>query len=358
MMYDIAILGLGPAGAALARLIGDDFKVVAIDKKGKTQHFRKPCGGLLAESAQKALSKMGLVLPKDILVDPQIFAVHTLDMKTGLSRLYQRCYVNIDRHKFDLWLREGIHADIFEGKAYKVEQNSVGYTVHFEQNGEKKAIEAKYIVGADGANSLVRKMLYSNKHIRSYTAIQEWYADTQEKPLYFCLFDEKNTDCYSWGISKDGCFIFGGAYPQKYCSERFNAQKNALIKMGYNLRNPIKREACVVLRPSRFRDFCCGENGAFLIGEAAGFISPSSLEGISWALESAMSLADALVSENPNRKYIKNTLKIRLKLRIKELKCPFMYNPVLRRLVMKSGIRSVEAIQPSASLLRESPETR
>jgi flavin-dependent dehydrogenase len=33
-LYDIAIIGLGPGGAALARLLDKDFKIVAIDKKG------------------------------------------------------------------------------------------------------------------------------------------------------------------------------------------------------------------------------------------------------------------------------------------------------------------------------------
>jgi len=105
-MYDIAIIGLGPAGATLARLLDSSFSVVAIDKKvDRETGFRKPCGGLLSQDAQKALSRFDLTLPKDVLVDPQIFAVKTLDIKTGIIRHYQRFYINLDRHKFDLWLR-------------------------------------------------------------------------------------------------------------------------------------------------------------------------------------------------------------------------------------------------------------
>ena len=32
-MYDITIIGAGPAGANLARLIGDKYKVLLIDKR-------------------------------------------------------------------------------------------------------------------------------------------------------------------------------------------------------------------------------------------------------------------------------------------------------------------------------------
>lgn len=40
----------------------------------------KPCGGLLSEDAQRSLARYDITLPKDVLVDPQIFAVKTIDL--------------------------------------------------------------------------------------------------------------------------------------------------------------------------------------------------------------------------------------------------------------------------------------
>ena len=96
--------------------------------------------------------------------------------------------------------------------------------------------------------------------------------------------------------------------------------------------------------PASLRDFCCGESGVFLIGEAAGFISPSSLEGISSAIYSARDLATVLNSGRGslNRRYFAKTRHIRVKLFLKILKCPFMYQPFLRKLVMKSGICAIK----------------
>jgi flavin-dependent dehydrogenase len=53
--YDIAIVGLGPAGTTLARLLDSRFSVFALDKKraGGEGAFRKPCGGLLARILHK-----------------------------------------------------------------------------------------------------------------------------------------------------------------------------------------------------------------------------------------------------------------------------------------------------------------
>lgn len=80
----------------------------------------------------------------------------------------------------------------------------------------------------------------------------------------------------------------------------------------------------------------------FLIGEAAGFVSPSSLEGISYAIKSGEALANALGCKAPHKSYRLLTAKIRARLMLKTLKCPFMYYPPLRRFVMKSGIMSAK----------------
>ncbi len=350
-MYDIAIVGLGPAGATLARLLNRNFHVVVIDKKRSDgKGFHKPCGGLLALDAQKAISQFDLTLPKDVLVDPQIFAVRSIDLKTGIIRHYQRFYINLDRYKFDLWLKSLIpdNVDIFEdSECTRIEYYNGSYNLQLVCSGETKDITAKYIVGADGANSIVRRFLYPHKKIRSYIAIQQWFPEKNLNPFYSCVFDPENTDCYSWAISKDGYFIFGGAYPKNNCHMRFENQKKRLKEWGFCLEEVQKTECCLVLRPSMLNDFCTGKDNAFLIGEAAGFISPSSLEGISSAINSAYYLSEVLNANevNPCFAYHKKTFKLRLKLYFKILKCPFMYFPPLRRFVMTTGINSINIIK-------------
>ena len=79
------------------------------------------------------------------------------------------------------------------------------------------------------------------------------------------------------------------------------------------------------------------------LAEAAGLISPSSLEGISFAVNSAKYLAQALNGEqNANKRYSKKLFRYRAKILIKLMKCPFMYAPILRRMVMKSGLKSIK----------------
>jgi flavin-dependent dehydrogenase len=88
---------------------------------------------------------------------------------------------------------------------------------------------------------------------------------------------------------------------------------------------------------------CTGKNGVYLIGEAAGMISPSSLEGISYSMESAKKIAKIINVryDNIGLRYFIDTLDIRLKLIIKIFKMPFMYNKYLRKMIMKSGIKAI-----------------
>lgn len=346
-MYDIAIVGLGPAGATLARRLDERFSIAAIDAKSSdAASFRKPCGGLLAPDAQKALARFDLTLPKDVLVDPQIFSVRTIDLDapdgaSSRTRYYQRFYVNIDRHRFDLWLMEQIPARVerFHTECRRIERIPGGFRLEL---ADGRQIDARRVVGADGAKSLVRRTFFPQKKFRRYVAIQQWFPETHAAPFYSCVFDSRNTDCYSWSISKDGYFIFGGAYPAQGCRERFERQKQKLSELGFRFGTPLKTEGCQVLRPASPSQFCTGREGVFLIGEAAGFVSPSSLEGISSALLSGDLLAHVLNRGGGEREYRRATRKLRRKLSGKLLKCPAMYWRSLRRLVMRSGLQSIE----------------
>ena len=104
-IYDVAVVGGGPAGAMLTRELArlcPHLRLLLVD--GQTKRNPKVCGGLLAPDAQKMFAKLGLTLPTSLLSDPQIFDVETIDLRLGMVRYYQRHYLNMDRYAFDRWL--------------------------------------------------------------------------------------------------------------------------------------------------------------------------------------------------------------------------------------------------------------
>jgi len=156
-MYDIAIIGLGPAGATFARLLNPKYKVIAIDRKNP--NLNKCCGGLLSPDAQKMLAQFDICLPNDVLADPQIFSVKTMDFDNHIERFYQRFYINMNRAKFDDFLISLIPKNIeicTDSVCTKIEKENGIFCLEIKTKEGKRSEEAKIVIGADGANSIVR----------------------------------------------------------------------------------------------------------------------------------------------------------------------------------------------------------
>lgn len=141
--------------------------------------------------------------------------------------------------------------------------------------------------------------------------------------------------------------IIGSALdPAKDAREKFERLKNELRDFGYSFGNLIKREGAYLLRPRSASEIFTGNEHLALAGEAAGFISPSSAEGISYAIRSAIALADSLNKgiEEFQYRYRRNLHVLKRNIMLKNLKSIGMYNRTLRAIVMKSGILSTDVM--------------
>jgi len=356
-MYDIAIVGAGPAGTNLARLIGDKYKVLLIDKRefeneSPKKFSNKCCGGLLAPDAQKMIAKLGLGIPKDVLVNPQLFAVRTIDLTNNLERLYQRFYFNMDREKFDRWLVSILPTGVdkkFSSLFKDFAKIPGGYEIRYLHDGQEISAKTRIIVGADGAFSKLRRCICKDINIpETYIAIQEWFECSDNIPYFTAIFDEEISDFYSWIIPKENHLLLGSALrPRENTRGQFDILKTKLTRLGFNFSNKIKTEGAYIYRPKKISQFCVGRDDIALVGEAAGAISPSSAEGISYALKSSLYLAQSFEDglDGFLDKYKQKVKDIKFNLLIKNLKSPAMHNPIFRRLIMKSGLQSIRRYQ-------------
>lgn len=348
MEYDIVIIGGGPAGASFARLLPNHFKVLIIEKRSKTTTTGKVCGGLLAPDAQNEMKKQGIILPEEILVEPNLNYVLAYDTDQNMKRYYARHYVNINRSKFDDYLISLLdqNVDISYESTFKSFLEQDGFvSVNYVKYSAIHTIHTKYMVSAEGASSLVRRQLTNGyDSIKKYICIQEWFHTDLEMSYYLANFSINITDYYSWVIPKNHTIIIGSALPAgSEAKRKFSSLKKEILCVDTNLERPIRKESHFLLRPRKMKDFVLGTNRIFLIGEAAGFVSPSSGEGISYALKSARKLARAFDYSYSiiSTKYRKMVRMMAIYLLMKNVKSFIIYTPFLRRMIMKIGITSV-----------------
>lgn len=355
-MYDIIIVGAGPAGATLARLAGSRYRILVLEKRsfsdGMPFSARKCCGGLLDPDAQRMMASFSLGIPKSVLMSPQLFAVRTIDINSNIERYYQRHYINIDRNEFDKWLESIVppSVTIINGCLFRSFEEKDGHvTVRFCYKGREYEETGRLLIGADGANSGIRRRCFGEMPLpKLYIAVQEWYRASDIRNYYGAIFDKNITDFYSWTIPKEGQVILGSALlPGRDVPEKFASLRNKLRKYGYDFDKPIRRNASYLYRPLSTRQLCVPKGRIALVGEAAGFISPSSAEGMSYAFKSSLALARALEPgiDGYEKRYMKNLQPLRRNIILKNLKSPAMYNSSLRKLAMKSGLLSIDIVE-------------
>lgn len=367
-MYDVVIVGAGPAGSILAGLLGNrskkTYKIAIIDKRDLSQPMDplryKACGGLLSPDAQKMLAKLNLSLPVSVMEDPQFFKVRTIDFDNHLERSYQRFYYNMDREKFDRHLFSLIpnSVDTYCGVTInRIEKKETHWSLGWGVEAQNE-IKARFLVAADGANSFVKRSLMpsSAPKPKSYISIQKWYPTKDHMPYYTRIFDTEITDYYSWVIQKSNHLIIGSALPLSLPKDKVHVQFDRLTAkvsdyLNIDLNTPLKTEGAFIERTQSLNQLLFGtrvKSGSHLLsiaflGEAAGATSPTSAEGFSYAMDTAHKLFESLQEglSGAEDRYDRRCNTIRLNIRFKLLKSPGMYHPPLRKLVMKSGITAM-----------------
>ncbi len=358
-MYDVCIIGAGPAGSTLARLIGANHRVLLVDRRPlerawETGDPSKVCGGLLAPRAQAELARQGLGVPRHVVAGPQLFAVRTLDMQASLERLYQRFYVNVDRERFDRWLLSLVpgRVDVAAGwRADSIDLSEEVPLVRFSTPGGGSAsVEARLVVGADGAASLARRLVAGAQGAsRPYTAVQAVHSASWNEPHFGAVFDASLTDFYGWTIPRGDGLVVGAAFPAASgANERFSALVEMLRDRGFAIGEERFRAGAPILRPMVPTDVRLGSGRVVLVGEAAGLVSPSSAEGISYALRSGAVLGAVLGDgvEGALGRYRVAALPLAIEVWGKLLKSSAIYGPATRRLVMRSGIGAMRGFEP------------
>ncbi|MHA1299389.1 MAG: NAD(P)/FAD-dependent oxidoreductase [Candidatus Helarchaeota archaeon] len=317
-VFDVVIVGGGPAGAIAAKKLADAKKsVLLIEKKTLPRH--KICSGLISKEAQNILKKEGIPIPKAICVRPRLDKGVKIQ-KTINSEFFKvpdRFY-NVFRRDFDYWL-------VLKASEAGAEVWSNTEFLNFTKEGEKLVIEMRtadeitnerqivkiktdYLIGADGGASIVRKVLFPDFKYDISAIYQEYYNGTCDlDPRYFHAFLDKSlSDGYAWLNQKDGQIIIGVGAIKGKDIKKFQAKFIEYLEEGYGLRleERIRSEGCMepnILDMGFRPGFKLGKENVLLVGEAAGLMNLFG-EGIPSALKSGKVAADSIISHSDSSK--------------------------------------------------------
>merc|ERR1719428_1466471 len=181
---------------------------------------------------------------------------------------------------------------------YVLTYNDFGDDSGAARKGVKKTMEVDVVIGADGANSRVAKEIEAGDYEYAI-AFQERMRISDEKMDYYkeraemCVGDDVSPDFYAWVFPKyDHVAVGTGTVVDKKGIQKYQQgirdRAAPRIKGGEIIRveaHPIPEHP----RPRRLRD------RAALIGDAAGYVTKCSGEGIYFAAKSGRMCAEAIV---------------------------------------------------------------
>lgn len=303
--YDIVIVGAGPAGCIAAKYLADDYKVLVLDRSKFPRN--KVCGGALIEKSIEFLDEIGLVPPKDVFAKPGSMSLRYFDWDNDIKFEEKRKFLNVYRNKFDNWIFEqAIDSAEFSPNTKLVDFKPNEDGLLLKVKGTKtREIMTRYLIDASGPATLAQKK--NNRFVPFYVAVQDWVKTKHSYETLDYILCSDITDYYIWAIPKGKHLLIGCALRPRGAQEKLKLFRE---KVNNRLNLPVgyeKREAWTILRPDSTENIMLTSKNVFIVGEAAGLISSSTGEGISFALRSGYYCAQALNEnfEDPYKLYDK-----------------------------------------------------
>ena len=322
MDFDLLIIGAGPAGSFAAELLATAGAKVALFD-GRPEGEPKACGGGVTAKALKAwphlLNAVGRTVTELDLYSPSSKRLHlTLDEPFAIY----------SRIAFDSYLRDRARdagAQVISEKisARKTKRTDYGWRVISESGAEWTG---SFLIGADGANSGIAKMLagplppsdmevafgyraplpVNNIAPTAVAFLPGWvgYAWAFPRPDHISFGIATTQDAFEHEPLDDLLWQFMIGY-----YEQSEGHEVKFWRKGAKTQSPIEEHlrATAERYAARIPGLAaktwdsrkvCGDDWA-LLGDAAGFADPVTGEGIYYALRSAELFAEVYLSGTP-----------------------------------------------------------
>lgn len=299
-MWDVIVVGAGPGGSLAAKRSAEQgFKTLMVEKKKFPRD--KVCSGMIAGAwAIDTIAQEFGQISKEILVYPYLLSGQMFHVPGAEPKALKWRTLLAWRKDLDAWMNQKAlekGSEIWDDtKVVAVLAQNGNYTVRVEKENHTVNLETKYVVGADGAGSVVRKSLFPKLKVNYSIPIRECYEGVLDlDPHYLHWFFPHSSPRPRFNINFKGHFFLVEGSGIKNLRKEI---AEVLSKYGVDpAKPPVWRDGCrVALLHSQLISgvFSPADGNAMLVGDAAGLLLPISFEGIGTALKSGQFAADAI----------------------------------------------------------------
>jgi geranylgeranyl reductase family protein len=289
-IYDVAVVGAGPAGSTAAYLLATAGRRVALLERASFPRD-KPCGGgVTARALAEAPLDIRSVVEHEVSRVRFSFRLgRYFDYEYSKTLVYMTQRLRLDAFLAEAACRAG--ADLLEGCQVRSLERHDGIQVLETARGE---ILARVVLGADGANGAVARSLGLSPWKDPPVAVEANVAYAGGRPGewdgFLALELGSMYGGYGWSFPKADHFNVGcGGWRLE--GARLRSHVRALVE-HYSLEGmPVEFRGHHL--PTRDGRSPLVKGGALLVGDAAGLVDPMSGEGIYGAFVSGRLAAES-----------------------------------------------------------------